>query len=73
MRVADLAAQARRNARRDRAHARARSQPPALPSGRTTYRRLPDYDLEMKHLALQYPSLVRPITLNHRSARSAAT
>ena len=42
-----------------------------LPSGRTAYRRLPDYDLEMKQLAMQYPSLVRPITLNHRSiARS---
>ena len=44
--------------------------PPAasgLPSGRDGYRRLPDYDLEMKQLAMQYPSLVRPITLNHRS------
>ena len=66
MRVADLAAQARRNARRDAAHARA-AQSSGLPSGRTTYRRLPDYDLEMKNLAMQYPSLVRPITLNHRS------
>ena len=66
VRVADLAAQARRNARRDRAHARA-SQSSGLPSGRTTYRRLPDYDLEMKNLAMQYPSLVRPITLNHHS------
>jgi hypothetical protein len=66
VRVADLAAQARRNARRDRAHAHA-AQSSGLPSGRTTYRRLPDYDLEMKNLAMQYPSLVRPITLNHRS------
>ena len=66
VRVADLAAQARRNARRDRAHARAAATS-GLPSGRTTYRRLPDYDLEMKDLALQYPSLVRPVTLNHRS------
>ncbi len=66
VRVADLAAQARRNARRDRAHARAAASS-GLPSGRTTYRRLPDYDLEMKNLALQYPALVRPITLNRRT------
>ena len=66
VRVADLAAQARRNARRDAADART-AQSSGLPSGRTTYRRLPDYDLEMKNLALQYPTLVRPITLNHRS------
>jgi hypothetical protein len=66
VRVADLAAQARRDARRNRAHARAAATS-GLPSGRTTYRRLPDYDLEMKDLAMQYPSLVRPITLNHRS------
>jgi hypothetical protein len=66
VRVADLAAQARRNARRDRANARA-AQSSGLPSGRTTYRRLPDYDLEMKNLALQYPALVRPVTLNHRT------
>jgi Zinc carboxypeptidase len=66
VRVADLAAQARRNARRDRAHTRA-AQASGLPSGRTTYRRLPDYDLEMKNLALQYPALVRPVTLNRRT------
>src|SRR4051794_17286211 len=66
VRVADLAAQARRNARSDAAHARA-AQSSGLPSGRTTYRRLPDYDLEMKNLALQYPTLARPITLSHRS------
>ncbi|HEX6654025.1 MAG TPA: M14 family zinc carboxypeptidase [Thermoleophilaceae bacterium] len=66
VRVADLAAQARRNARSDAARART-AQSSGLPSGRTTYRRLPDYDLEMKNLALQYPALVRPITLNHRS------
>jgi Zinc carboxypeptidase len=66
VRVADLAAQARRNARRDAAHARAAANS-GLPSGRTSYRRLADYDLEMKNLAMQYPSLVRPLTLNRRS------
>jgi Zinc carboxypeptidase len=65
VRVADLAARARRDARRDRAARTATTS--GLPSGRTTYRRLPDYDLEMKDLALRYPSLVRPVTLNHRS------
>ena len=46
-----------------------RGPPPrrAFRAARDGYRRLPDYDLEMKQLAMQYPSLVRPITLNHRS------
>ena len=38
-----------------------------LPSGRTTYRRLADYELELKQLAMQYPALVKPLTLNHKS------
>jgi Zinc carboxypeptidase len=66
VRVADLAAQTRRNNRRDALHARA-SAASGLPSGRAGYRRLPDYDLELKRLAMQYPSLARTITLNHRS------
>ncbi len=40
----------------------------ALPSGRTlTYRRLPDYGLEMKALAAANPDLVKLITLPHLS------
>jgi hypothetical protein len=66
VRIADLAARTRRNQRRDLRHASATAAS-GLPSGRDSYRRLPDYDLEMKRLAMQYPSLVRPITLNHRS------
>jgi len=66
VRIADLAAHTRRNQRRDGRHARATAAS-GLPSGRDGYRRLPDYDLEMKQLAMQYPSLARPITLNHRS------
>jgi hypothetical protein len=66
VRIADLAAHTRRNQQRDVRHARA-SAVSGLPSGRDSYRRLPDYDLEMKQLAMQYPSLVRPITLNRRS------
>jgi hypothetical protein len=66
VRIADLAARTHRNQARDLRHARATAVS-GLPSGRDSYRRLPDYDLELKRLAMQYPSLVRPITLNHRS------
>ena len=34
-----------------------------MPSGRTNYRRLPDYAADMKQLAEDHPGLVRPITL----------
>src|SRR5215211_338419 len=66
VRIGDLARHTRRNQRRDALHARATAAS-GLPSGRDSYRRLPDYDLELKRLAMQYPSLARPITLNHRS------
>ena len=66
VRVSDLAAQTRRANRSDKLHARASSSS-GLPSGRVGYRRLPDYDLDLKRLAMQYPSLARPITLSHRS------
>jgi Zinc carboxypeptidase len=66
VRVADLAARTRRNNRQDAVHARA-SATSGLPSGRVGYRRLPDYDLELKRLAMQYPSLARTVTLNHHS------
>ena len=66
VRIPDLAAHTRRNQRRDVRHAGAAAGS-RLPSRRNGYRRLPDYDLEMKRLAMQYPSLVRPITLNHNS------
>ena len=65
VRIADLAARTRRNQAKDRRFARAAAS--GLPSGRDSYRRLPDYDLEMKQLAMQYPSLVKPITLNYKS------
>jgi hypothetical protein len=66
VRIADLARHTRRNQRRDVTHARATAVS-GLPSGRDNYRRLPDYDLEMKQLAMQYPSLVKPITLNRKT------
>ena len=66
VRIADLAARTRRNHRLDARHARAAAAS-GLPSGSDRYRRLPDYDLELKTLAMRYPSLARPVTLNHRS------
>ena len=38
-----------------------------LPSGRTGYRRLADYDFEMKDLARRNPSLVKTFLLPHRT------
>ena len=53
VRIADLAARTHRNQQRDARHARATAVSD-LPSGRDNYRRLPDYDFEMKRLAMQY-------------------
>jgi hypothetical protein len=66
VRVPDVEAQARRDTRRDAATARAAAAS-GLPSGRSSYRRLPDYDLELKSLAMRYPSLARAFTLPRRS------
>jgi Zinc carboxypeptidase len=66
VRIRDLGRHTRRNQRRDALHARATAAS-GLPSGRDSYRHLADYDLELKRLAMQYPSLARPITLNHHS------
>ena len=41
----------------------------AVPSGRSTYRRLADIESELKLLALQHPGLVKLITLPQRSLR----
>ncbi len=62
VKVADLNAQARRFAAEDAAYA-AEAGSSSLPSGSTAYRRLADYELEMKELAMRYPALVRPLTL----------
>lgn len=61
--VPDLAAVDRANRAAD---ARAAEGPPSeLPSGATGYRRLFDYQLEMKRLAAAHPGLVRPVRLPH--------
>src|SRR4051794_13825915 len=63
--VPDLAALDRKN--RD-ADAQAAEGPPSdLPSGHNGYRRLFDYQLEMKQLAAAYPQLVRPLVLPERT------
>jgi Zinc carboxypeptidase len=66
VRIADLAARAKANATADRRYAAAIEES-GLPSGSTEYRHLADYELEMKELALRYPSMVKPLTLNHKS------
>ncbi len=63
-RVPDLTVQARNDRAADRAFA-ASTTTSEFPSGRTTYRRLFDYQNEMKLLARTNPDLVKPITLNH--------
>ena len=66
--VADLTVQARSDRAADRAFAQ-RVGTSALPSGRTGYRHLYDYEAEMKALAAVAPELVKPITLNHPTRR----
>ena len=66
VRVADLAARDRADRREDRAYSRA---VPAsgLPSGRTSYRRLFEYESDLKRLVAERPDLVKPITLPERT------
>ena len=66
MKIADLAARLEANKAADARYA-ASTTTSGLPSGSTAYRRLPDYEFELKALAMQYPGLVKPITLNHKS------
>jgi Zinc carboxypeptidase len=66
VRIADLAARGAANRAADRRYAAA-TKASALPSRRTSYRRLFDYQLEMKQLAARYPTLVRPLTLPNRT------
>ena len=68
VKVADLDAQSRLHQRANRRYAvRAAQAGSDLPSGRTAYRHLADYELELKQLARRYPRLVRPITLPYKT------
>ncbi len=67
VRVADLAKRVRAQRKADRRYAAAQAGGSALPSGSTGYRHLADIELELKQLAGQYPNLVKPLTLNHKT------
>jgi hypothetical protein len=69
VKVADLEARTRANRRADRRYKlrAAGTGGSGLPSGRTSYRHLADYELELKQLARRYPRLVRPFTLPYRT------
>ncbi|WP_418190792.1 M14 family zinc carboxypeptidase [Amycolatopsis albispora] len=60
--IADLSAKSVQNAKTDAEFA-AKAPPSVLPSGRTAYRHLYDYEFEVKELARNNPSLVRAFTL----------
>ncbi|MDE9367019.1 M14 family zinc carboxypeptidase [Luteipulveratus sp. YIM 133132] len=64
--IPDLGARMRANAAKDRAYAAANAESP-LPSGRTSYRHLSDYNAEMTLLAQRFPNLVKPLTLKNKS------
>ena len=44
----------------------------SVPSGRTDYRRLPDYQEDMKRLVRENPTLVKPITLPNKTLEGRA-
>ncbi|WP_353953307.1 M14 family zinc carboxypeptidase [Knoellia sp. S7-12] len=66
VKVADLAAVERANKAKDKAYAASVAES-ELPSGRTGYRQLADYNSEMAALAAKYPTKVKPLTLANPS------
>jgi hypothetical protein len=66
VKVDDLGAQLRADARQDARYAKAVRVSP-LPSGRTSYRYLADYNRELTELRRKYPRLVKPLTLHRRT------
>ena len=64
--IADMVARRIENAQKDAERA-ARVKRGAVPSGRTTYRRLVDYESDLKKLAGENPGLVKLITLPNKS------
>lgn len=64
--AADLSERQRRYQELDRRLA-ARMTVSPLPSGRTSYRTLADYERELRELASRYPQLVRLVRLDHRT------
>lgn len=66
VRIADLAARERENRAADARFAR-ETRASGMPSGNDEYRRLPDYEADLKELAMQNPGLVRLFTMPHQS------
>ena len=66
VKVADLAAAERANARKDKAYAASVAES-ELPSGSTGYRTLAGFNSEMDALAAKYPTKVKPLTLPNTS------
>jgi hypothetical protein len=64
--TADLSAKAVANAKADAEYA-AKAPASVLPSGRTSYRHLYDYEFELKELARKSPDLVKAFTLPNRT------
>ncbi|HVE68594.1 MAG TPA: M14 family zinc carboxypeptidase [Solirubrobacteraceae bacterium] len=64
--IPDLAAQSRRDREADAVFAR-EVRASALPSGRDSYRTLPDYEADLKALAEGNPDIVKPLVLPHKS------
>jgi hypothetical protein len=64
--IPDLAARHAANRLADARYAR-RTNRSSLPSGRDGYRRLVDFEADMKALAEEHPQLVKPIVLPHAS------
>jgi hypothetical protein len=64
--IPDLALRDFRNRQRNARYAQ-ETQRTSLPSGRDTYRRLPDFQADMKRLVERRPDLVKPITLPNRT------
>jgi len=66
VRIADLKARTDAHRKADQRYS-ATTAKSDLPSGRTSYRRLFDYELDMKRLAARYPGLVRSFVLPHKT------
>jgi murein tripeptide amidase MpaA len=64
--IPDMVARTRANRQADAEFAAA-TERSALPSGRDSYRRLADYEWDLKQLVGENPGLVKLITLNHKS------
>lgn len=66
VRIADLEARAKADRSADSKFA-ASNPKTQLPSASNQYRRLADYELELKRLAMRHPALVKELTLNHQT------